>query len=119
MKQYNSVSEMVMDITEDRELAASIVAKIEAKNSWLPIETAPRDGTAIIACSDYAVRLDLGAHPRSVSWRQFHPNQPGKGDWRNHLGHKEQFLTHWMPLPVPPPSDEYDPHAGGDEGHVG
>lgn len=70
---------------------------------WQPISTAPKDGTTILACSDdYFDRTDLASHPRTVQFKTFHPNAPGKGAWRNHLGHKENFLTHWMPLPADP-----------------
>lgn len=69
---------------------------------WMPIDQAPKDGTPIIACGLYADRTDLGVHPRTVRWKVYHPNAPGKGTWRNHLGHKENFLTHWIPMPGSP-----------------
>jgi len=74
----------------------------QAASGWRPIEIAPRDGTPILACHNYADRSDIGAHPRTVRYEIFHPNAPGKGAWRNKFGHKENFLTHWMPLPEPP-----------------
>lgn len=71
--------------------------------TWLSINSAPKDGTPILACSmGYGSRTDLGIHPRSVKFEIYHPNQPGKGTWRNHLGHKENHLTHWMTLPPDP-----------------
>jgi len=71
--------------------------------NWLPIEIAPKDGTAIIACSaGYSGRDDLGIHPRTVRFKTYHPNAPGVGCFRNHLGHKEHWLTHWMPMPADP-----------------
>jgi hypothetical protein len=76
------------------------------KRMWKPIGTAPKDGTIILSCGTYADRNDLGEHPRAVVWKIYHPNAPGKGTWRNHLGHKENFLTHWMPLPVAPEEDK-------------
>lgn len=70
---------------------------------WQPIETAPMDGTHILACYwDYGKRTDLSTHPTSVKFETFHPNAPGKGAWRNHLGHKMNYLTHWMPMPEAP-----------------
>ena len=70
---------------------------------WLPIETAPKDGTAVLACRfDYGTRSDLGSHPRAVSFKTFHPNSPGKGAWRNSQGHKENWLTHWAEMPSAP-----------------
>lgn len=66
--------------------------------TWRPIDSAPRDGTPILACSTYANRSDIGAHPRTVRREIYHPNAPGEGTWRNKFGHKENFLTHWMPM---------------------
>ena len=74
--------------------------------SWKLIESAPKDGTAVLACGLYDGREDLGVHPRTVHFKDYHPNRPGKGAWRNHLGHKEVWLTHWMPLPNPPKSNK-------------
>jgi hypothetical protein len=72
-------------------------------NKWKPIDTAPKDGTAILACSKYS-KTDVGLSncPRTVRFSIYHPNSPGKGIWRNHLGHKENFLTHWKELDDPP-----------------
>lgn len=57
----------------------------------------------ILACIlGYEKRTDLGGHPRSVRWSEFHQNAPGKAAWRNMYGHKEQYLTHWSPLPLSP-----------------
>lgn len=77
-------------------------AEIERLKTWRPIDTAPKDGTQILACAFYLGRSDLGASPRTVQWTSFHPNAPGKAAWRNMFGHKEEWLTHWMPRPEPP-----------------
>ena len=69
---------------------------------WKPIDSAPKDGTIILACGLYKDREDLEVHPRSVCFKAYHPNAPGKGTWRNHLGHKENQLTHWIPMPKSP-----------------
>ncbi len=53
---------------------------------WLPIETAPRDGTPILG---YEVRFV----PRVLFWR-------GDG-WRDVSG-CYMLPTSWMPLPEPP-----------------
>lgn len=72
---------------------------------WLPIDSAPRDGTAILAC--------VGAHyttngflPVAVRWRCYHPNARGKESFRDHTGAKCDHLTHWLPLPPPPKESE-------------
>jgi len=69
---------------------------------WKPIETAPKDGTPIIACGDYDDDFGIENHPRTVVFKTYHPNAPGKGTWRNHLGHKENHLTHWVEVPESP-----------------
>lgn len=74
--------------------------------TWQPLETAPKDGTPIIACADYKGRSDLGAHPRTVQWGTYHPNAPGPEAWRNLYGHKEPYMTHWVPMPASPTEEE-------------
>lgn len=75
---------------------------------WQPIETAPKDGTFILVCMNgyeslgSRTSLPTMGHPMTVAWRIYHPNAPGKGAWRDHNGHKQNFLTHWMPLPKAP-----------------
>ena len=75
--------------------------------SWLPIETAPKDGTRILACMgpphevpppDY----DWAYAPVTVSWRTYHPNAKGKPMWRDPSGIKQEYVQWWMPLPDPP-----------------
>lgn len=66
-------------------------AAIVATSEWQPIETAPEDGTPILAWSDEGVSY--------VCWGL-------NGIWtffQNHRGDKFHFRpTHWMPLPTPP-----------------
>lgn len=66
--------------------------------SWQPIETAPKDGSKILAC-----RVTV-YQPETVVWASYHPNAQGKECWRTSsvCGDKRQHLTHWMPLPTPP-----------------
>jgi hypothetical protein len=76
----------------------------EARDAWRPIETAPRDGTAILAWfgqrTGYASRQDVVP----VSWCGW-----GGGVWQNATsGHNMPNMepTHWMPLPPPPMQKE-------------
>ena len=63
---------------------------------WLPIATAPRDGTRIIVCIDQEVQISV--------WRRMHN---GNENWGADDGESVYMAgwfrpTHWMPLPPPP-----------------
>lgn len=82
--------------------------------AWLPIESAPRDGTIIDAWIDG----EFSGRRTDISWRE-----PTDSEWWVHgsdtietpeatwhdcfgpLGSWEQ-PTHWMPLPPPPTTHE-------------
>lgn len=70
-------------------------------DEWLPIETAPKDGTMILACSVFRDYVPVAAF-----WASYHPNSKGKETWRTSpiCGNKLEWLTHWMPPPTPPKS---------------
>ncbi|UOF77900.1 hypothetical protein [Caudoviricetes sp.] len=68
---------------------------------WQPIETAPKDGTAILVCNA-PLYDENGFLPVAVRWRSYHPNAKGKEMFRDMVGTKIEFATHWMPLPEPP-----------------
>ena len=74
-------------------------------SEWQPIETAPKDGTVILAC------FDKWYHPMAVCWAAYHPNAKGKACWRTSAigGDKVEQLTHWMPLPSPPTPEGTQP----------
>ena len=61
-------------------------------SGWMPISTAPKDGTAILVYTQhdnfYVVAYD---NVFSAPWRV-----------RNDAGLNERALTHWMPLPEAP-----------------
>jgi hypothetical protein len=61
---------------------------------WRPIETAPKDGTDILAC--------FGANCLVVGWDD-DPEHPGFS-WITADGprYPDQRFTHWMPLPPAP-----------------
>jgi hypothetical protein len=63
------------------------VDALKAGQGWQPIETAPKDGTAILLCGA-GVRLGFW---NGRSWDD--------GDFFNDLG---DAFTHWMPIPTPP-----------------
>jgi hypothetical protein len=62
--------------------------------AWQPIETAPRDGTEILAYNAFAGRY----------LTRFVDGEWPKYGWDNMTGVWYPRPTHWMPLP-PPPSD--------------
>ena len=83
-------------------------------NAWQPIETAPKDGTAIdlwivgpqseVSFYDPACRSRRGGRAVDFAWLAKPPNSP---NWypRGGLGYPlspEVTPTHWMPLPEPP-----------------
>ena len=68
---------------------------------WQPIETAPKDGTAIlVTCGELFAVVEWDEHAASypsnegVGWRD-----AGDIGWAGTQGH---MPTHWMPLPQPP-----------------
>jgi len=72
---------------------------------WMPIETAPKDGTPIMGCLWHPDLKHLYS-PRRIFWAAYHPNATGKMCWRDAeiCGNKVERLTHWMRL-IDPPKD--------------
>ncbi len=74
------------------------------ENNWLPIETAPKDGTNILISDGYFVEL--------ASWAecaQFEQMEEGPGwqvfcaeDTWYSVAYKEQDVKYWQPCPVAP-----------------
>ena len=66
---------------------------------WRPIETAPRDGTEVLANTSGLGRV-------VVYW------DDGESQWGTGLGYLDRDApTHWMPLPPPPTSAEGVEHG--------
>lgn len=65
---------------------------------WQPIETAPKDGTEILAFDPVADKCDVCYMQRSRIWSTQSDGEYGPDD--------DEFqatrATHWMPLPKPP-----------------
>lgn len=71
-------------------------------NNWQPIETAPKDGTAILLLSQLGV----------VSGRYYFKDGEQRY-WQSEMGDvyfwgatSGAAITHWMPLPAPPQEGE-------------
>jgi hypothetical protein len=84
--------------------------------SWQPIDTAPKDGTAVLLCR----AIDADGNP--IDWRenslgvfvQVAAWWEGDDDWIVYCSQaREPALhfepTHWMPLPSPPDTQPKEP----------
>lgn len=84
------------------EMIDGFFAVLDAKNNrgWLLIETAPKDGTAILG---FQPRLD-GVYASRQDVSVIHWSGWGGGVWEQTGGGKVEacYVTHWMPLPNPP-----------------
>lgn len=65
-------------------------------SSWQPIETAPKDGTEILAWQKGEGAFVVFWYSRLFNWK-----------WTTHdLGGDENlYPSHWMPLPAPPTTE--------------
>lgn len=80
-----------------------------AKSGWMPIETAPKDGTDVLLCG--------GEMGDTMSFEVYPLKRTVLGYWDGSLwncgnsgGHDEYYVlvgpTHWQPLPEPPEAAE-------------
>lgn len=88
----------------DRLTALSSGNEVAKVVGWQPIETAPKDGTPIIAVRDEWVR----AREVAWYWDARSPDEPAAFRPKYSGGQP----SHWMPLPAPPASDAA-PLTGG------
>ena len=86
------------------EATIGAVASTAGLGAWLPIETAPKDGTGIIVCGD------TGNVWCNVKWEK----RPRAGERWEHfaLGALRFNPTHWMPIPKAPNVKVSGPEAG-------
>lgn len=89
-------------------------------NAWQPIETAPKDGTAVLVMRDNWPGTETGhaetccGHNTYVA--EFWDDEGEHGEWICYMSMVREPAcpvtpTHWMPLPLPPsvPADNADP----------
>jgi hypothetical protein len=83
---------------------------------WMPIETAPKDGTRIIMADASDVEMGVWVNAMTIpSKRREIP-----AGWEDDRYVSAQVFepsgkqpTHWMPLPAPPPVDQRQHDNGG------
>lgn len=63
---------------------------------WRPIETAPRDGTHILAFIPWAI------HPKTLFWASYANEWRCPASERGPADDGWNAVSHWMPLPLPP-----------------
>lgn len=81
-------------ITETLEYSAAI----KAERTWMPIESAPKDGTRILIWIEHEPKLGHlpeYSHAAIGAWTN---HNKGGWTWMGILGN----VTHWQPLPSPP-----------------
>ena len=72
---------------------------------WQPIETAPKDGTKILAhCQplDIETGKPMSFSYTNVVWWRRDKFKDSFWHWRHALNDSAAEPTHWMPLPEPP-----------------
>jgi len=91
-----------MTTTEATSFTTKAAAPWNSMNDWQPIETAPKDGTTILAVdaliqdTHAVVYYDDGLYPGSIYvWHVTDTTI---------AYHRDRF-THWMPLPAQPPQE--------------
>lgn len=89
--------EPIQDEEETAIRAIEAALRLSAGADWQPIETAPKDGSAFLGCSDHM--LDTEGHPLMWACRF----DGYMGYFRSNTDHEPLYdLTHWQPLPAAP-----------------
>lgn len=76
---------------------------LKAATTWRPIETAPKDGTAVLLFLEYT-ECDDGAGRKSTHIDRCYWSDAEKGwdGYATSIRNGYTTPTHWMPLPKPP-----------------
>lgn len=76
---------------------------LNAGDQWRGIESAPKDGTRILAAIDFADGYQI----QTVFFGEFHPNSRGKSVWREAWSNRPVHdFDRWQPRPAPPAMKE-------------
>jgi hypothetical protein len=74
-----------------------------SKSEWQPIETAPKDGTRILAViPGFAVSIAWWFHDAQKWMTTDAEDYPDDESWNYTVANTEYQPTHWMPLPAAP-----------------
>ena len=76
----------------------SLTAAPAVPQGWMPIESAPKDGTLIVVMGNNHGDSELGQHHCIAIWHRGCWMESSDWNATSELEH----LTHWMPLPQPP-----------------
>lgn len=85
--------------------------KREPLTEWLPIETAPKDGTAVLVMRDIWPGSETGRAEKCTGHNTYvaawWADEGNSGEWVCYMDRIEEPIcpiepTHWMPLPPPP-----------------
>ena len=74
--------------TEEMIILLTEIARLRRRCEWQPIETVPKDGTAILAWTGHSHEI--------VEW------DVDSKAWLTMEDALSRRVTHWMPLPEPP-----------------
>lgn len=83
-------------------------------SEWRPIETAPKDGTAVLVMRDIWPGTETGhaeeCNGHNTYVAQFWDGEGDEGEWMCYMDMIREPIcpiepTHWMPLPLPPRVD--------------
>ena len=85
--------------------------KRESLTEWLPIETVPKDGTAVLVMRDIWPGTATGRAEKCTGHNTYvaawWADEGNSGEWVCYMDRIEEPVcpidpTHWMPLPAPP-----------------
>jgi hypothetical protein len=109
MRMLKENTQVLEAVAAERDAALSELAKLRAEAEWRPIESAPRDGTAILlwdASKNVVVSGCWHNEPEHDS--PINGYEPGWAWWVSDEdtvmwdGGPDDIPTHWLPLPSPP-----------------
>lgn len=103
VKESDEVKQLRAELKSAREWIA--IMEAAARGKWLPIESAPKDGTFVLLFVGGAFPVVIARWYKP--WENWHagglPIDPAREEY---FGIGSAVPTHWQPLPVPPATDD-------------